>query len=163
MMRRRFSFAAWDAARCAVVRRAFDEVPFYREQWAEARRALKDPVPTPARDLHDQLFRSAPLAAPFDVSREPSPWSGDPQTLRDVLRLAGVLHGVAVIEVRHAIAAWTKLGRLAYAPLLTADAPVADDAARAAANERAVALAARARVIVVAAPSEADAACAVLA
>ncbi|WP_067476140.1 hypothetical protein [Actinomadura hibisca] len=155
-----FSATRWDAARRKVVRRAFREVPFYREQWAAAGRELPDVVPTPAERLADQAFRLCPLGRPYRPAHEPSLWTGDAAALRAAVRTAGVpARGVPVLEVRDAMLDRLSLGPggPAYGVLLSAEADVLDEERRAALNARAVGLAVRAgRAVVVGPPDALD-------
>lgn len=137
----------WDAARRSVVGRAFREVPYYREQWAIAGEALTEPVPVASDHLVDQAFRLCPLSRPWLPDKEPSPWTGDPEVLAEMLRLAGVTRrGVPVIEVRPSMVDWTSLGHGGprYAAMLPPGADVVDEERRLLLNAPATALAARA-------------------
>jgi hypothetical protein len=153
-----FSPAGWEARYARAAERAFRQVPFYREQWAAAGHPLRDPVPVAAAELQEQLFRLCPLARPHRPEREPSLWIGDPADLRRALAIAGALAtGAAVLEVRGAIVDWRDLGRRGprYAPVLAADAPIADPARRTALNAEAAAFAAAAgAAVVVGSPAE---------
>jgi hypothetical protein len=159
--RRRFSVRSWDAARAAAVERAFAEVPLYREQWATAGRRLPEPTPIDAAALADELFRLAPMAAPYEPSQETWPLAGTRGALRDALRVAGVLsRRTPVLELRRELVEWTSLARTGprYAPLLASDAPVSAPTVREdllAAGARMAAAAGRA--IVVGEPSELEA------
>ncbi|MFI7451497.1 hypothetical protein ACIBQX_28650 [Nonomuraea sp. NPDC049714] len=148
----RFSAARWERAYRGVVRTAFDRVPFYRDQWAAAGRALDEPEPTPSAALAGQLHRLCPFARPFDASREPSLWIGDGRELRDALALTGAPRRTPVLEVRAAVLdrrALTPAGPR-YGVLLAPDARVVDEDRRRALNAAAHDLAKRAgRAIVV--------------
>jgi hypothetical protein len=122
-----FNERAWERRRRAAVDRAFRSVPFYREQWAQVRGSLSEPMPVRAHDLADQLFRLCPLTAPWKPSREPSLWLGDPGALADALALAGVLpRRGPVLEIRQAMVDWKRLYVFAnpYGALLSPDADV---------------------------------------
>jgi hypothetical protein len=155
-----FSAVRWERAYRRVVRTAFGRVPFYRDQWAAAGRALDEPEPTPSAALAGQLYRLCPFALPFDASREPSLWIGDGRELRDALALTGAPRRTPVLEVRDAVLdrrALTPAGPR-YGVLLAPDARVVDEARRRALNAAAHELASRAgRAIVVGERSALDA------
>ncbi|GAA2281625.1 hypothetical protein GCM10010149_27590 [Nonomuraea roseoviolacea subsp. roseoviolacea] len=165
-----FSARRWERARRRVVASAFLRVPFYRDQWAAAGRALDEPEPTPSAALPGQLHRLCPFARPFDPSREPSPWIGDGRDLRDALAVAGAPRRAPVLEVRPAILdrrtlaggalPWGDVlpwgdalswgGGRPYGVLLAPEARVVDEARRRALDAAALGLAAEAgRAIVV--------------
>ena len=73
----RFPAARWERAYRALVTSAFRRVPFYRDQWVAAGRALARPEPTPSAALAGQLHRLCPFAQPFDPAAEPSLWIGE--------------------------------------------------------------------------------------
>ncbi|WP_336204418.1 hypothetical protein [Nonomuraea sp. LPB2021202275-12-8] len=142
----RFSPARWERAYRGVVRTAFGQVPFYRDQWVAAGRALDDPEAVPSAALTGQSHRLCPFARPFDASQEPSLWIGDGRDLRDALALAGAPRRTPVLEVRSAVLdrrALTPAGPR-YGVLLAPDAPVVDEARRGALNATALGLATRA-------------------
>lgn len=138
-----FSPARWERAYRAMIGRAFAKVPFYRDQWAEAGRALDEPVPTPSAALAGQTHRLCPFARPFDPSREPSPWIGDGRDLREALALAGTPPRAPVLEVRPAVLDRRSLGRGGprYGVLLPPGAKVVDESRRRALNAAALRLA----------------------
>ncbi|NUW39721.1 hypothetical protein [Nonomuraea rhodomycinica] len=153
-----FSARRWERARRRVIAAAFLRVPFYRDQWAAAGRALEEPEPTPSAALADQLHRLCPFARPFDPSREPSPWIGDGRDLRDALALACAPRRAPVLEVRPAVLDRRTLaggvlpwsGGRRYGVLLAPGARVVDEARRRALDAAALGLAAEAgRAIVV--------------
>jgi hypothetical protein len=135
-------------------------VPFYRDQWAAAGRALDEPEPTPSAALAGQLHRLCPFALPFDASQEPSLWIGDGRELRDALALTGAPRRTPVLEVRPAVLdrrALTPAGPR-YGVLLAPDARVVDEDRRRALNAAAHEPASRAgRAIVVGERSALDA------
>ncbi|NUW34396.1 hypothetical protein HTZ77_23585 [Nonomuraea sp. SMC257] len=147
-----FSVRRWERARRRVVATAFLRVPFYRDQWAAAGRALAEPEPTPSAALADQLHRLCPFARPFDPSLEPSPWIGDGRDLRDALALAGAPRRAPVLEVRPAVLDRRTLaggvlpwgGGRRYGVLLAPGARVVDGARRRALDAAALGLAAEA-------------------
>jgi len=67
----------WDAMHRLACARAFREVPFYREQWAYARRELSEPLAVTAGELQRELFRLCPLRSQWDPRREPTLWTGE--------------------------------------------------------------------------------------
>jgi|GEM_PF-5352554 len=97
-----FSAARWERAYRGIVKTAFLRVPFYRDQWVSAGRALAEPEPTPSAALAGQLHRLCPFARPFDASREPSLWIDEGRELRDALGLVDVPSRTPVLEVRAA-------------------------------------------------------------
>ncbi|MGW7478699.1 hypothetical protein ACWGH8_08985 [Nonomuraea muscovyensis] len=146
---RRFGGGRWERRYRRVVDEAFRRVPFYRDQWVAAGRALDRPEPTASADLAGQLHRLCPFARPFDPSEEPSPWIGDARLLRDALALAGAPRRVPVLEVRAAVLDRRTLGRFPwslprYGVLLAPDAKVVDAGRRRSLNAEALRLAARA-------------------
>ncbi|MFN2468232.1 MAG: hypothetical protein ABR521_08925 [Gaiellaceae bacterium] len=153
-----FGERRWDRRRQAAVERAFAEVPYYREQWASAGRALSEPVPVRAADLSEELFRLCPLRSPWDPRREPTLWIGDLTALADALTLAGARpRRLPVLEVRLAVVDSTRLGRVGapYGVLLAPDADVAGDARRLALQLGSLKLALdHGRAVVVGAPTE---------
>lgn len=156
----RFSAARWERAYRRVVRTAFGRVPFYRDQWAAAGRALDEPEATPSAALAGQLHRLCPFALPFDASQEPSLWIGDGRELRDVLALTGAPRRTPVLEVRPAMLdrRTLTLAGPRYGVLLAPDARVVDEDRRHALNAAAHELASRAgRAIVVGERSALDA------
>ncbi|WP_327102626.1 hypothetical protein [Nonomuraea glycinis] len=156
----RFSAARWERAYRRVVRTAFGRVPFYRDQWAAAGRALDEPEATPSAALAGQLHRLCPFALPFDASQEPSLWIGDGRELRDVLALTGAPRRTPVLEVRPAVLDRRTLTPAGprYGVLLAPDARVVDEDRRHALNAAAHELASRAgRAIVVGERSALDA------
>ncbi len=156
----RFSAARWERAYRRVVRTAFGRVPFYRDQWAAAGRALDEPEATPSAALAGQLHRLCPFALPFDASQEPSLWIGDGRELRDVLALTGAPRRTPVLEVRPAMLDRRTLTPAGprYGVLLAPDARVVDEDRRHALNAAAHELASRAgRAIVVGERSALDA------
>ncbi|MDR8414762.1 hypothetical protein MTP10_39305 [Nonomuraea sp. 3-1Str] len=156
-MRAEFSATRWERAYRRVVSTAFRRVPFYRDQWVAAGRALDEPEPTPSAALAGQLFRLCPFALPFDPSREPSLWTGDGSDLRDALALAGAPRRTPVLEVRAAVLDRRTLAAPPFAwrgprygVLLGPDAKVVDESRRHALNAAALRLAAEAgRAVVV--------------
>jgi hypothetical protein len=171
-MNRRFRPDAWDDKRKAAVDRAFREVPFYRDQWATAGRALAEPHPVRADTLDDELFRLCPLRSPWDPRHEPTLWIGDPRALADALAVAGVSRD-PVLEVRRAVVDRTRLRRFGprngavvdrtrlgragngYGVLLAPDADVASDARRLALELGSLKLAMdHGRAVVVGSPAE---------
>ncbi|GGO80795.1 hypothetical protein [Nonomuraea cavernae] len=138
----RFSAARWERAYREVVASAFRRVPFYRDQWVAAGRALAEPEPTPSAALSGQLHRLCPFARPFDPSREPSLWIGDGRDLRDALALAGASRRTPVAEVRAAVLDRRALGPRGprYGALLAPGADVVDEDRRRALNAAALAL-----------------------
>lgn len=141
-----FSPARWDRAYRAVAGRAFLKVPFYRDQWVAAGRALDEPAPTPSAALAGQLHRLCPFARPFDASREPSAWIGDGRDLREALALAGAPRRAPVLEVRPAVLdrRTLGLGGPRYGVLLPPGANVMDEPRRRALNAPALRLARKA-------------------
>src|SRR5688500_15192165 len=99
----RFSAAAWERAYRRTVRAAFSSVPFYRDQWVRAGRALDEPVPTLSADLSGQLHRLCPFARPHDPGAEASPWIGPAGELRAALAVVGAGGRAPVLEVRRAV------------------------------------------------------------
>ncbi len=151
VLMQRFSMKHWDATRRAVVDRAFREVPYYREQWALAGKALAEPVPVTSDGLLDQAFRLCPLSRPWLPGEEPSLWTGDPLALLEALRLAGASpRGVPVVEVRASMVDWTSLGNGGprYGALLPPGADVVSEERRLLLNAPATALAADAGAVV---------------
>ncbi|MDA0638410.1 hypothetical protein OUY22_33815 [Nonomuraea sp. MCN248] len=138
-----FSPARWERAYRATVGRAFARVPFYRDQWVEAARALDEPAPTPSAALAGQLHRLCPFARPFDASREPSAWIGDGRDLREALLMAGAPRRAPVLETRPAVLDRRALGRGGprYGVLLPPGANVVSESRRRALNSPALRLA----------------------
>ncbi|MFI6297998.1 hypothetical protein ACIBEJ_40855 [Nonomuraea sp. NPDC050790] len=87
-MSTRFSATAWERSYRRTVRLAFSRVPFYRDQWVRAGRALDEPLPTPTGELAGQLHRLCPFGEPYDPGAEPSLWIGPPGGLRAALTTA---------------------------------------------------------------------------
>ncbi|MEU0568046.1 hypothetical protein ABZ297_22045 [Nonomuraea sp. NPDC005983] len=149
-----FSPKRWERAYRRVVATAFLRVPFYRDQWVAAGRALDEPEPTPSAALAGQLHRLCPFARPFDASQEPSLWIGDGRDLLDALTLVGAPRRTPVLEVRRAVLDRRALGTPwagpRYGVLLAPDAKVVDERCRRALNAVALGLATDAgRAIVV--------------
>ncbi|MFI6453011.1 hypothetical protein ACIBF6_15790 [Streptosporangium amethystogenes] len=147
-----FSAARWERAYRRIVKTAFLRVPFYRDQWVSAGRALDEPEPTPSAALTGQLHRLCPFAQPFDASREPSLWIDEGRELRDALSLVGAPSRTPVLEVRAAtldrralprgvLSAW--IGPR-YGVLLPPGAKVLDEGRRRALNTDALHIAAEA-------------------
>ncbi|TDE49035.1 hypothetical protein E1295_20670 [Nonomuraea mesophila] len=141
-----FPAARWERAYRKVVETAFMKVPFYRDQWVAAGRALDEPQPTPSEALADQLHRLCPFARPFDPSREPPPWISDGRDLREALAQARAPRRAPVLEVRPAVLDRRALGRTGprYGVILAPGAKVVDEARRRELNSAALRLAARA-------------------
>ncbi|MFI7128837.1 hypothetical protein ACIBQ1_24255 [Nonomuraea sp. NPDC050153] len=140
-----FSAALWERAYRRTVRSAFARVPFYRDQWVRAGRALSEPVPTPCADLAGQLHRLCPFAEPYDPGAEPSLWIGSTAELRAVLSMAGAGGRAPVLEVRRAVLDRRTLGlSRRYGVLLATDAKVRHERRRRELNEPALRLAAAA-------------------
>jgi hypothetical protein len=141
------------------VDRAFREVPYYRDMWGEAGRALPEPRVSPAAELADQLFRLCPLARPWRAREEPSLWIGSPADLAAALSLATEerVHG-PVLEVRPALVDWTALPPRRgprYGVLLAPDATVGAVTTRLSLHVPALALAAAAGgAVVVGSPAQ---------
>jgi hypothetical protein len=170
-MNRRFRPNAWDDRRKAAVDCAFREVPFYRDQWATAGRALAEPHPVRADTLDEELFRLCPLRSPWDPRHEPTLWIGDPRALADALAVAGVGRD-PVLEVRSAVVDRTRLKRFGpsssavvdrtlgrfgsgYGVLLAPDAQVTSDSRRLALELGSLKLAMdHGRAVVVGSPAE---------
>lgn len=147
-----FSARAWDLAYRRVVGHAFRRVPFYRDQWVAAGRALDEPEPTPSAALAGQLHRLCPFARPFDPAGEPSLWIGEARILREALTLVGAPRRTPVLEVRPAVLDRRTLGPGGprYGVLLGPDAKVVNEARRRALNAEALELATAAgRAVVV--------------
>ncbi|MEV0147996.1 MULTISPECIES: hypothetical protein [unclassified Nonomuraea] len=142
-MRAEFSAARWERAYRRVVETAFLRVPFYRDQWVAAGRALDEPEPTPSAALTGRLHRLCPFARPYDPSREPPPWIGDGRDLREALALVAVPRRAPVLEVRAAVLDRRALGWTGprYGVVLGPDAKVVDDRRRRELNQAALALA----------------------
>jgi hypothetical protein len=160
LMPGRFAAARWERAYRRVVGTAFGRVPFYRDQWAAAGRALDEPEPTPSAARAGQPHRLCPFALPFDASQEPSLWISDGRELRDVLALTGAPRRTPVLEVRPAVLERRTLTLAGprYGVLLAPDARVVDEDRRRALNAAAHELASRAgRAIVVGERSALDA------
>ncbi|MEU6711319.1 hypothetical protein ABZ897_07525 [Nonomuraea sp. NPDC046802] len=147
----RFSAARWERAYRRMVRSAFSQVPFYRDQWVRAGRALDEPLPTPCADLTGQLHRLCPFAEPYDPGAEPSPWIGSAGDLRAVLVTSGADGRAPVLEVRRAMLDRRRLGlSRRYGVLLASGAKVMHERRRRELNEPALKLAATAgRAVVV--------------
>lgn len=148
----RFSAASWERAYRRAAALAFSRVPFYRDQWVAAGRALDEPEPTPTAELAGQLHRLCPFAEPYDPAREPSLWIGEAAALREALALAGVPGRAPVLEVRPAVLDRRTLGRGGprYGVLLGPGARVVHERRRRELNAAAVELATRAgRAVVV--------------
>lgn len=131
-MRLAFRQDRWDARHRLACVRAFREVPFYREQWAYARRELSEPLAVTAGELQRELFRLCPLRSQWDPRREPTLWTGESGVLANALTLAGAdWPRIPVLEVREAAVDWTHIGhRRPYAFLLSPDADVGGDGRR---------------------------------
>lgn len=134
-----------DRAYRRVVRHAFARVPFYRDQWVAAGRALDEPAPVPSAALAGQEHRLCPFARPFDPSREPSLWIEG--SLREALSVVGAPRRVPVLEVRQAV-----LDRRRYGVLLSEDALVVDETRRRELNAEALGRASRVVVVGESAP-----------
>ncbi|MFE0073928.1 hypothetical protein ACFWYW_34240 [Nonomuraea sp. NPDC059023] len=152
----RFSATAWERSYRRTVRLAFSRVPFYRDQWVRAGRALDEPLPTPTGELAGQLHRLCPFAEPYDPGAEPSLWIGPAGGLRAALAVAlgaaGVRGRVPVLEVRRAVLDRRRLGLGGppYGVLLEPDATVVHERRRRELNAPALKLAADAgRAVVV--------------
>ncbi|MEU4579092.1 MULTISPECIES: hypothetical protein [Nonomuraea] len=138
----RFSPVRWERAYRRAVRAAFARVPFYRDQWVRAGRALGEPVPTPSAELAGQLHRLCPFARPYDPGAEASPWIGPAGDLRAALAVAGAGGRAPVLEVRRAVLDRRALGPgRRYGVLLHPDADVVHERRRRELNEPALRLA----------------------
>ncbi|MCF6473323.1 hypothetical protein FAF44_33805 [Nonomuraea sp. MG754425] len=146
-----FSPAGWERSYRRAVRSAFARVPFYRDQWVRAGRALDTPVPTPCADLEGQAHRLCPFTEPYDAGAEPSLWIGAAAELRAALSTVGAARRAPVLEVRRAVLDRRALGPFRdYGVLLAADAKVRHERRRQELNEPALRLATAAgRAIVV--------------
>lgn len=122
------------------MRRAFAEVPHYRERWVRDGVRLAAATPAPVSVLAADLPRLVPFARPWTATEEPPLDIGDSHGLAGALRIAGLLSfRRPVIEARAALVDWSFVGHArhgsTHVTMLRPDADVASPERRHELNE----------------------------
>lgn len=138
----RFSWDTWRRRHDKAARRAFADVPHYRERWERDGVGLRAATPAPTAVLAADLPRLVPFSRPWSPADEPALTTGNAAALAGALRIAGLLtFRRPVIEARAALVDWSFVGHARHGAIhvtmLRPDADVVSPERRHALNEQA--------------------------